>query len=231
MPKIKKSLAIIPVRVGSKRLKKKNLLTLDDKPLFAHSIECALNSKLFDKIHVSTESKRVVKTCKEYCLEPEFLRPKNLANDTSTIYEVCSYVIGEYENMGVHFDNLCIIWATSPLRTVSDLKKGFAMLKKNINAVVSVSEYDLPYYCGQLISEKNFIRPIFPKMMKTPSQSMPSVICDNGSFCFVKINAFKKFKTWMPPKTVGYKMPKNKAIDLETKDDFDFLKFLYNKNN
>ena len=180
-------------------------------------------------IHVSTESKRVAKTCKEYGLEPEFLRPKYLANDTSTIYQVCSFVIDEYENMGVCFDNLCIIWATSPLRTASDLKKGFAMLKRNTNAVVSVSEYDLPFYCGQSILKNNLIRPIFSSMIDKPSQSMPQVVCDNGSFCFVKINAFKKFKTWMPPKTVGYMMPKNKAIDLETKNDFDYLKFLYEK--
>ncbi len=55
-----KNLAIIPVRTGSKRLSKKNLREFHGSPLFTYSIDCALNSGLFDKIHISTESDEVI---------------------------------------------------------------------------------------------------------------------------------------------------------------------------
>ena len=56
-----KIIAIIPARGGSKRIKNKNLVNFFGKPIINYSLELAINSKIFDKIFVSTDSKIIAK--------------------------------------------------------------------------------------------------------------------------------------------------------------------------
>ena len=51
-----RNIAIIPARSGSKGLKAKNIKELNGKPLMAYTIEAALESGIFDCVHVSTDS-------------------------------------------------------------------------------------------------------------------------------------------------------------------------------
>ena len=64
-----KRLAIIPARSGSKGLKDKNIIDLCGKPLMAYSIIAAQDSKLFDKIIVSTDSDKYADIAESYGAE------------------------------------------------------------------------------------------------------------------------------------------------------------------
>ena len=75
------NIAIIPARGGSKRIKNKNVKFFFNKPVIYWSIKAAKQSKLFDKIIVSTDSKKIANICKKYNVEVPFLRPKILSND------------------------------------------------------------------------------------------------------------------------------------------------------
>jgi len=79
-----KILAIIPARSGSKRIKNKNIKTFKGKPLLAHSIIHAKQSKLINRIIVSTDSIKYLKISKKFGAEVPFLRPKNISKDIST---------------------------------------------------------------------------------------------------------------------------------------------------
>ena len=77
MKKIK-ILCTICARKGSKGLKNKNLLKLLDKPLIMHTIEQARMIKYFNKIIVSSDSKKIIEISKnkvDHCI----LRPKKLS--------------------------------------------------------------------------------------------------------------------------------------------------------
>ena len=54
-----KNLAIIPARGGSKRIPKKNIRHFNGKPIIGHVIEKAIESKIFSKVIVSTDSTEV----------------------------------------------------------------------------------------------------------------------------------------------------------------------------
>ena len=45
------------MRANSQNIKNKNLITLNKKPLMSYTIKSAVNSKLFDNIVVSSDSK------------------------------------------------------------------------------------------------------------------------------------------------------------------------------
>ena len=56
--KNKNCICIIPARGGSKRIKYKNLQKINKIPSIVHVIKIAKKSKIFDKIIVSTDSKK-----------------------------------------------------------------------------------------------------------------------------------------------------------------------------
>ena len=77
----KKILAIVPARGGSKSIKDKNIVKINNKPLILYTLEEAEKSKYLDRIIVSTDSIKIAKTCKKF--DVPFLRPKTLARDYS----------------------------------------------------------------------------------------------------------------------------------------------------
>ena len=67
--------ALIPARCGSKRIKDKNIKTLNGHPLLAYTISAAIQSNVFDEVIVSTDSE-MYKNIAEYYGASVSLRPK-----------------------------------------------------------------------------------------------------------------------------------------------------------
>ena len=60
-----KPICIIPARKGSKRIKNKNIKLFAGKPLISYIIQIAKKSKLFSRIIVSTDSKKIANIAKK----------------------------------------------------------------------------------------------------------------------------------------------------------------------
>ena len=60
-----KRLVIIPARGGSKRIKHKNIKKLLGKPLIQYSLDACIKSRLFNKIHISSDSKKILNVAKK----------------------------------------------------------------------------------------------------------------------------------------------------------------------
>ena len=96
-----KIIAMIPARLGSRRLKQKNLFSFRGKPLIAHAIEKCLKVELFDEVWVNSESNIIGETACKYGAQFH-LRPAALANNQATseqfVYEFlknhqCDYLV------------------------------------------------------------------------------------------------------------------------------------------
>ena len=72
------NIAIIPARAGSKRLKNKNLKTINGKPLIYYAINTAIKSKLFDDVVISTDSPKILNKAKKFGANNNGLRLKKL---------------------------------------------------------------------------------------------------------------------------------------------------------
>lgn len=77
------TIAIIPARGGSKGIPHKNIRMLADKPLLAHSILDAKESKLVNQVYVSTDDVQISEISKQYGADV-ILRPVKLAGDTAS---------------------------------------------------------------------------------------------------------------------------------------------------
>ena len=79
------NIGIILARAGSKRIKNKNIKTFFGKPLIYYSIETAKKTKIFDKIYVSTDSKKIKNIAEKYGAIVLKLRPKKYSSDKNTV--------------------------------------------------------------------------------------------------------------------------------------------------
>ena len=90
---MKKVYAFIPARIGSKRIKRKNLMNFKGKPLINWTIEAAIKSKIFNKIYVSADHIDIYNKIKNNKKIVKLYRPKYLSKSNSKIETLLMYYI------------------------------------------------------------------------------------------------------------------------------------------
>ena len=88
-----KSVALIPARSGSKRIKDKNIIKINGHPLLAYTIKVAINCKLFNRVVCVTDSKKYAQFAKKYGAEVPILRPKNISHSKSPDIEWVTWIM------------------------------------------------------------------------------------------------------------------------------------------
>ena len=189
-----KSIAIIPARKNSKRLKNKNIKVFRGKPLIYWTIKTALKSKLFDKVFVSTDSIKIKKISENAGAEVLYPRPKKLAGDYVKILDVINFEVKNLEKK-LKFQNVCCIFPTANLLPGNDLKEGLKKLTKNTNYVFSAKA-----------DSKSVLKNYF-------TQQLPKTYKDAGQFYW------GAKKTWLDKKDIFSN--KSKIISLKSKNIID----------
>ena len=134
----KKIIAIVPARIGSKRLKFKNLKIFKKKPIFLLSMLSARKSLLIDKIFLSTDSKKINKIAKKNGFKTERLRKKKLSGSNSLTKDV---VLDVLRKTNKKYDYFILLQPTSPLRSVKDIDSSIKItIKKKLDSLVSVNK-------------------------------------------------------------------------------------------
>lgn len=112
-----KILGLIPARGGSKGVPRKNIKLLCGKPLIQYTIDAAIESKAFAEIMVSTEDEEIAEIAQQLGASIPFLRPKHLAEDKTPTIDAVIDVLETYLESGQHFDAVCLLQPTNPLRS------------------------------------------------------------------------------------------------------------------
>ena len=116
------NLCVIPAKLVSKRLPLKNIKFFFGKPIIYYSIKAALESKLFSKVFVSTDSIKIAKISEKYGAEVDFLRPKSLASPKTPIKSVVKNVIKSFEDENIFFDFVLLLISIAPMTTKYSLE-------------------------------------------------------------------------------------------------------------
>lgn len=225
-----KRLAIIPARAGSKRVKKKNIKNFFTKPLIYNSLMAAKKSKLFSKIHVSTESELIKKKVENLGFKIDFMRDKNLSDDKTPISKVISHVLKKYSELNEKFDEIWLIYASNPLINEKIIKSGYKEYLKNKKkkSVISVSKFNYPIYWAMKKTTNNILSPVFKTKSKLNSNKIKDFFCDAGMFVIYQID-FQENKTKL--KYCPFILPWWKTVDIDTHEDFLAAKFLFKNAN
>lgn len=221
----KSVLAVIPARGNSKGLPGKNLLPLAGKPLIAWSIEVALASKYVDFVLVSTDSEAIAKVSREAGANVPFLRPKNLASDTSPTIDALDHAINYCsENLGKEFDLTVLLEPTSPLRDVNDVDEALEELNsaQNAESIVGVcrTESQNPAFLVRR-NEAGFLSGYSEGGMKAiRRQDIEDIYFFEGSIYASTTNCLLERRTFYHENTVGFVMPKWKSLEIDDQEDF-----------
>lgn len=224
--KVKKLIAIIPARGGSKRLHRKNILRLDNVPLMSRVIRTAKKANIFDQIIVSSEDVEILDIAKKEGIITHNRKFK-LATDKATVDEVCLDVLSKYPAK-----NFCCIYATSALITRNTLLKASKkfLFSKNISVLMGVSKYNYHPFQAIKISKDGKAKLIFSKFKKLKSNFYPNLRVSNGTFYFAKSKEFKKERTFYTNKLKVYDVPETEVSDINTYEDYTKLVSNFSKN-
>lgn len=226
------NLAIIPARCGSKGLKNKNILELNQKPLMAYSIEAALNSKQFDEVMVSTDSEEYAEIAKRYGANVPFIRSKENSNDMAGSWAVAKEVIRKYLEKGIEFDSFCLLQPTSPLRSEEDIVAAYKLYNElKADAVTSVCEVDHPPIWNMTLDDSLSMKEFRKKLVAAPRQAFEKYYRLNGAIYIRKIEYLEgDLVEFKEEKEYAYCMPRKRSVDIDTIDDFELAEFYINKS-
>lgn len=228
MFKAKTFLAVIPARGGSKRLPRKNILNLADKPLIAWTIEAAKNSKYIDHFVVSTDDQEISDIAKRHGAVV-LTRPFELATDTASSVDVVLHALNEKNK---NYDYVILLQPTSPLRTAQHIDEAIELLfEKNANSVLSVCETDhSPLWSNTLPEDGRMDKFIREEVKGKRSQDLPKYFQLNGAIYIVNTECFEQSKSLIQENnSYAYIMSKEDSIDIDTDLDFEFVSLLINK--
>ena len=213
-------IAYIPARSGSKGVLNKNIRPLCGRPLLWWSVKAAIDTGLFDRVMVSTDSDEFAAVARQCGAWVPFLRDPSVAKDTtSTIDTVCSDK-ARLEAMDERFDTFCLLQATSPLRRPEDISGAVALHEKVGAGVVSLVRAKANPLIMRRLDGQGRAIPILESREILRRQDAPVFYQLNGA---IYVNAWSELapdlKLGYNP--YGFEMDDVSSIDIDSVDDFD----------
>ena len=122
---VRKIVALIPARSGSKRVPDKNIHMIQDHPLLAYAIQSAINTNIFDSVICITDSQMYADIATYYGANVPKLRPNNISTDISPDIEWVKWILTELKEIDMSYDLYFILRPTNPFRTSSTIKRAY----------------------------------------------------------------------------------------------------------
>lgn len=222
-------ISIIPARGGSKGLPGKNILPLCGKPMIAYTIEAAKQSKYIDHVIVSTDDQKIAEIALQYGAEVPFLRPNFLASDTAQAVDNYIYTIERLsKEWNTPIEEFVVLQPTSPLRIVEDIDGAIEMfMKKKADSVISYTPEAHPVRWHKYLDENNAFIDIFDTTIAN-RQDLKTSYYPNGAVYVFRFSMIKERK-YYTDKSYGFIMPRVRSVDIDYKEDFDYVEFLMSR--
>ena len=198
------TLALIPARGGSKGIPHKNIRTFAGYPLLAWSIAAAKQSSCVRRIIVSTDDPEIAAVAREYGAETPFLRPSELAQDTTTDLPVFEHTLTWLEEQeGYQPDILVQLRPTSPIRPKGCVDEAARILMAHpdadcVRGVVPAGQN--PHKMWRFAGEGQPMKPLLTvegiaEPYNAPRQILPPVYWQTGHIDVIRVSTIKQKKS------------------------------------
>ena len=215
--------ALIPARGGSKGIPRKNIKPFNSKPLIYWSIKVALESNKVDRVIVSTEDEEIADIARSFSAEVPFMRPKKYAMDNSSGLEPIMHALEKIPNI----NDLLILQPTSPLRRLLDIDGIFDQRSKfNSDSAVSLTLSKKPSDIFFQLDKNMKIFSSKETLSFKPRQEYQKRFYLNGALYLSTKESILKNKSLVTADTIGYIMPEEYSIDIDTPFDWMIAEFL-----
>lgn len=225
---MKENIAIIPARGGSKRIPKKNIVDFNGKPMIAWTIKAALETGIFSKVLVSTDSEEIASHSRNFGAEVPFLRDDFYDDITPVSVATCDALIKAQKYWGIEFNNVTQLMANCPLRNadhISCFHKKFEDYQ--VDFLLSCLKFGWmnPWWAFRK-NENNDYAFVFPEAIKDRSQDLDDLFCPTGSIWMAKAQALIKSKSFYGPGQIFEEIDWVAAVDIDDHNDLNMAKSL-----
>jgi CMP-N-acetylneuraminic acid synthetase len=209
-----KILALIPLRGGSKSIKNKNIKTIAGKPLCEWVLMSALNSKLIEKVYVSTDSERIKNVVNNIDSRINIIdRPEEYSTDESSTESVMQHF-----QMNIDFDFLVTIQATSPLLESKHIDLALKHFFDNgYDSLLSVVRTKRFFWTkeGEAINYEPESRP--------RRQDYDGIFMENGAFYITSKDMLNKTGSRLSGSIGLYEMPAETGLEIDEPLDWHIV--------
>lgn len=221
-----KTVALIPVRGGSKSIPLKNIKTFNGRPLVYWVLFAANNSKYIDEVFVSTDSIEIKRIVEEFGFPKTIVlkRKKSLAKDTTSTELVMLDFAKEYK-----FDNIVLLQATSPMTTTfhidEAIKKYFDDNPDSLLSVVRTHRF-IWEQIGTFITPVNY-----DYKNRFRRQDWDGQLVENGAIYITKKKMLIQSNSRISGDIIYYMMPDFTYFEIDELTDWNILEGLHNLHN
>jgi pseudaminic acid cytidylyltransferase len=223
-----KSVCVIPARGGSKRIPHKNVKDFFGRPMISYSISAALESKVFDRVIVSTDDDQIRRVAIECGAEVPFVRPPDISDDFTPLAGVLTHSLKWLESNGSSYDAVCCVLATAPFVSVGDLQEGRRLLSASSNsAVIPVTSFPFPIFRALKIAPSGVLEMVWPEHELTRSNDLPETFHDAGQFYWLRVDSFLNSNRIYARDALPLLIPRWRVQDIDTLEDWSRAEKIY----
>ena len=224
---MKKYIALIPARGGSKSIPLKNIKKIAGKPLIYWTIEAAINCSKIEKVYLSTDSEKIIDVARN--IKNEKIVIVNRSPETATDTASTESVMIEFANFH-DFENIILIQATSPLLTSKDLE-GAIMTFESYEADSLLSVVEQKRFIWNKSSD-HFVKPLnYDPLNRPRRQEFKGYLVENGAFYITSKKLLQETKCRISGNIAYYKMPEETYYEIDELADWEIIeKLLLSRN-
>ncbi len=221
-------IAIIPARSGSKRIKLKNIKKFIDEPIILKTIKNLKKMKMFNKIYISTESKKITKVVNHIKDINIIKRPNNLSDDFTGTRDVMVHAIKEISKE-FKLEEICCVYPTSIFFKKKNLMEAKNLLKKN-NYIFAASVVNKSFLRSFYYDKRKKLNLFNKRNYNTRTQDLKTLYYDIGQFYLAYKETWLKKKIIFDKNSKFIEIPKNTAYDIDDHSDWKFAEKIYKLN-
>jgi CMP-N,N'-diacetyllegionaminic acid synthase len=218
-------LGLIPARGGSKGVPRKNIRLLCGRPLLQYTAEAAFAASWLSRIILSTDDEEIAETGRRCGLEVPFLRPAELSSDETPMLPVAQHALRMLESGGDHFDALCLLQPTTPLRQPEDIDACIELLARSgADAVFTVLPVPVKYnpHWVYFKDEDGYLRLSTGEAAPIPRrQDLPAAMHREGSIYVTRRDVLMEENSLYGSRLIGYSIDPARSVNIDTIDDWE----------
>ncbi|MGX9728404.1 MAG: acylneuraminate cytidylyltransferase family protein [Candidatus Electronema sp. VV] len=207
-------IAIIPARGGSKSILGKNIRQLADKPLLAHTIESALQSKKINRLIVSTDDKAIYDVAIKYGAEV-VIRPADISGDTDSSESALLHALEAlHDQEGYQPDILVFLQCTSPLTLPEDID-GTVQVLLDHDADTAFAATPFHYFIWSKNVDGSMSSINHDAKNRSMRQQRHDQFIESGAVYVMRVQGFLEHKHRFFGKIAMYELPKERCFEID----------------
>jgi CMP-N,N'-diacetyllegionaminic acid synthase len=217
-------LGVVTARGGSKGVPRKNIRPLAGRPLIAWTADTALAAKRLDRVILSTDDDEIAAAGRAAGLDVPFMRPAELALDTTPTLPVLQHAVAALEATGDRYDTICLLQPTNPLRTAAMIDAAIdALARSDADSLITVLPVPADYnpHWVYFATPSGELRIATGEATPIPRrQDLPPAFHREGSVYLMRRDVLMIVGSLYGARVIGHEVDPSVSLNIDTPEDW-----------